>query len=203
MLRDNRGTDPALACHTCMTHCLRALGNLIWAIGLCVAAFTPAQAVTAGSVVLNTALKQHLLARERIVTPTSGGAALDNRVVVVSFFASWCPPCTTEFHALNELRKAFPDSELSIVAVNVFEAFDDNDAARMARFLATTTPQFDVVSGTAETRQRFGGIDRIPNVFVFDKLGEPVLHFIHRRGAQKMSVSAKEMRDAVISALER
>ena len=74
---------------------------------------------------------------------------------------------------------------------------------RLERFLRETDPPFVVVEGSAETRALFGDVARIPTVFVFDVRGEPVLHFIHERGASKMTVTAEELDAAVALAISR
>jgi len=69
------------------------------------------------------------------------------------------------------LTEAYASRPLTIVGVNVFEAFDDGDATRMSRFLADTRASFHLMEGTKSTIAAFGGIDRIPTVFVFDRAG--------------------------------
>jgi thiol-disulfide isomerase/thioredoxin len=49
------------------------------------------------------------------------------------FFASWCPPCRTEFENLNTLKAEFATA-IEIVAVNIFEAWDENDDERLTGF---------------------------------------------------------------------
>ncbi|RLA31899.1 MAG: hypothetical protein DRR03_09195, partial [Gammaproteobacteria bacterium] len=51
-------------------------------------------------------------------TPWSLTAARGN-VVVVNFWATWCPPCVAEMPALERLQKAFAGQPLQVVAVNV------------------------------------------------------------------------------------
>ena len=126
---------------------------------------------------------------------------LSDKAVVVTFFASWCPPCRTEFIHLNRIAAQFQAADLTIVAVNVFEAFDGNDEARLARFLDDTQPRFHVLEGNASIRRAFGEVERIPTVLVFDRAGRPVMHFIHARGAKKMSVTEDELRAALARAL--
>lgn len=126
---------------------------------------------------------------------------LDGKAVVVTFFASWCPPCRTEFNHLNRVAADFAAADLSIVAVNVFEEFDGDDAARMSRFLEDTRPRFHVVKGDEPIKQTFGNVQRIPTVFVFGRDGAQVMHFIHKRGAKKMSVDERELRTAIARAL--
>ena len=46
------------------------------------------------------------------------------RVVLVNFWASWCPPCRKEFPSLSRVRKLFKPSEFEVLAVNVGEEPD-------------------------------------------------------------------------------
>jgi thiol-disulfide isomerase/thioredoxin len=48
-------------------------------------------------------------------------AGYRGRVVLVNFWASWCPPCRKEFPSLDRVRKAFKPTELEVLAVNVGE----------------------------------------------------------------------------------
>ena len=156
-------------------------------------------AANAGDIRLGTALRSELLTLE----PISGklnAVDLDNHVVVVSFFASWCPPCRTEFEHLNVLNEEF-GNKVSVIAINVFESWDDNDAARMQRFLEDTKPSFPVVVGTEDIKRAFGEVQRIPTVFVFDTAGVAAMRFVHQRDAEKMTVGIDELREAVRAGL--
>lgn len=137
------------------------------------------------------------LRQELIDLPRIGDAPipqLDGKIVIVTFFASWCPPCRWEFEALNALRRKFDEKDLAIVAVNWFEDWDPRNAKnRMKRFLASTRPEFSLVSGNKTITERFGGIDRIPTLFVFDRSGQAAFTFIHLEGAKKMHAGESEL----------
>jgi len=152
---------------------------------------------------LRTELKTHLLGLQQIhpssysSSSLSTSEVLDERIVLVTFFASWCPPCLDEFKALNEVQDAIGSKDIVIIAVNVFEEFDNNDEARMTKFLSATDPQFTVVKGTDITREIFGNINRIPTLFLFDRNGEQAFKFVHARNAEKRSAETDELLNAI------
>lgn len=158
------------------------------------------RAIAAGdhSITLDPSLAQHLTSLPTLQDDTRlTSTNLTNHVVVVSFFASWCPPCRIEFKHLNRLKKQLAGEPLTIVAINAFEQFDDNDAARMPLFLNDTRPEFHVVKGNNDTLVRFGNVNRIPTLFVFDQRGNRVFSFIHARGAAKTSAHSDELLAAI------
>jgi len=126
---------------------------------------------------------------------------LENKPVIVTFFASWCPPCLEEFSHLNQLHKKYIDSDLKIIAINVYEAWDENDAERMDKFISTTSPAFPAVVGSENIRELFGGIDRIPTVYGFNREGELIYRFIHKRNATKTNASFDELDEAAMKLL--
>lgn len=48
-------------------------------------------------------------------------AQFKGRVVLINFWATWCPPCRKEFPSLGRVRKLFKPNEFEAVAVNVGE----------------------------------------------------------------------------------
>ncbi|MDE6735248.1 MAG: TlpA family protein disulfide reductase [Desulfovibrio sp.] len=43
------------------------------------------------------------------------------KVVILNFFATWCPPCRVEIPELVKVRDAYPESELLLVGLSVDE----------------------------------------------------------------------------------
>lgn len=123
---------------------------------------------------------------------------LDDRVVLVAFFASWCPPCKYEFPHLNTVQTAYDEKGLRIVAVNVFETHDGlSTPAKLEAFLDEVDPIFPILEGDAGTRRAFGNLDRIPTMFLFDREGALDFVFRHERDAEKTHLSEAELRAAI------
>ena len=116
--------------------------------------------------------------------------------LLVTFFASWCPPCTAEFRELNKLQAELGPDRIDILAINLYEGFfPDPDGKRLKRFLNRTEPQFAMVSAPEkeEITKLFGPVERIPTVFTFDGQGREIYRFIHEEGATKRNSSYEEM----------
>ncbi len=117
--------------------------------------------------------------------------------VVVTFFASWCPPCTDEFSHLNELVEREGEG-VSVLAINLFEDFGGKkNPARMTRFVERTAPRFNLIEGSEAIRMAFGDIDRIPTVVVYGRSGREVWRFVHERGAEKTHATLEDLAAAL------
>jgi thiol-disulfide isomerase/thioredoxin len=67
-------------------------------------------------------------------------AALRGQVVLVNFWATWCPPCVEEIPSLDRLQAQLASRGFTVLAVDVGE-----DAATVSRFLADKPVRFPVL----------------------------------------------------------
>ena len=152
----------------------------------------------AGPVTLDEGLRREIAGLDNLHGQHLAPGALERRVVVVAFFASWCPPCHAEFRHLIEIDAEFRGRGVTTVAINLFEGFGGLSSPAMLRaFLEKHDPAFAAVSGTAPIKRAFGDVRRIPTVFVFDGAGCEVFRFIHEQGAAKTNATAAELRAAI------
>lgn len=130
------------------------------------------------------------------VTAVRGGATesasansftlLDNRrmrlsdyagsVVVLDFYATWCPPCREETPHLVELHKRYNARGLQIIGLNVGGPEDRDKVPNFVReFKIPYTLAFP---DPAMTDLYLSDNDSIPQAFVFDRQGRLVKRFI-------------------------
>ena len=118
----------------------------------------------------------------------------DRKIVNVTFPASWCPPCRWEFEVPNTFRLKFDKKFLAIVAINLFEHWDQRNAKRrIDRFLTSTRPDLSLVFDEKAVTKRFGGIDRIPTLFGFDRSGREASSFVQLEGPKKIHARDSEL----------
>lgn len=63
---------------------------------------------------------------------------LKGKVVIINFWATWCPPCRREMGSLERLRLATKDKNVVILAVNIGEDIDT-----VLSFMGTVEPSPD------------------------------------------------------------
>lgn len=88
------------------------------------------------------------------------------RVVLVEFWATWCPPCRSTLQWLGELTQRYRDR----VAVVAFAVESPQEQVRsMASVLS---PDLKWAITDAPTAAAFGNITSVPTMFIFDRSGK-------------------------------
>jgi cytochrome c biogenesis protein CcmG/thiol:disulfide interchange protein DsbE len=86
------------------------------------------------------------------------------KVVVLNFWASWCPPCLEEFPSLIQLQRTMPN--VVVLAVSF-----DHDAEAYREYLADNHIDLLTVLDTSEASNRAYGTTRPPETFIIDRKG--------------------------------
>jgi thiol-disulfide isomerase/thioredoxin len=90
------------------------------------------------------------------------------KVVVVDFWATWCPPCRAEIPGYVELQRKYGPQGLVIVGVSLDQAGPDVVKA----FAAKYSINYPLVMGDETAVRAFGGVEAIPTTFLIDRSGQ-------------------------------
>ncbi len=91
---------------------------------------------------------------------------LAGRVVLVEFWATWCPPCRSTLQWLGELKQRYGDN-LAIVALAVESPQD-----QIRSTVSALSPALNWAIADAPTAAAFGDITSVPTMFIFDRSGK-------------------------------
>ena len=90
---------------------------------------------------------------------------LAGRVVLVEFWATWCPPCRGTLGWLGELQKRYGD-RLAVVAVAV-----ESPEAQVQKLVGELGLPLKWVQGSPELVRSFGDVSAVPTLLLFDRTG--------------------------------
>ena len=95
-------------------------------------------------------------------------AKLRGKVVIVNFWATWCPPCRREFPSMERLRQKLADKPLVILGVNEGETVDIID-----QFISTLDlqPRFPILLDFEGDAMATWPVRGLPTTFFIDKHG--------------------------------
>jgi len=96
------------------------------------------------------------------------------KVVIVDFWATWCPPCGALISNLAALHRAYGEKGLVILGI----ALDREGAEVVAPFVRQERVPFPVLLGNREVRDAFGRIESLPTTFIIDREGRIVRRMV-------------------------
>jgi len=100
--------------------------------------------------------------------------ALRGKVVLVNFWATWCPPCRRELPDIAALDQRFKGEGLVILAIS------DEEASTVKRFVADQKIGYTVLLDPGNKVKELFRVDGIPQSFVYDREGRLVAQ-VHNR----------------------
>jgi peroxiredoxin len=97
------------------------------------------------------------------------------KVVLVNFWATWCPPCRKEMPDLESLYTQFKDQGFVVLAIS------DEEAAKVTPFLAERSITYPVLLDPGRKVNEQFEVEGIPKSFVYDRDGKLVAQSIDMR----------------------
>ena len=92
---------------------------------------------------------------------------LRGKVVLVNFWATWCPPCRIEMPGFQRVYEKKRDAGFAIVGLST----DATGSAAVRAFLAERGVTYPVAMANGQAVRDFGGVNLLPSSFLIDRQG--------------------------------
>ncbi len=102
-------------------------------------------------------------------------AGLKGKIVLLNFWATWCPPCRKEMPDMEKLYRTYEKQGLTVIAVS------DEDRETVVNFLAKNNYSFPIALDPGRKVNSAFAVEGIPKSFIFDREGRLAAQAIDMR----------------------
>ena len=113
-------------------------------------------------------------------------ASLRGKVVLINFWATWCPPCRAEIPDLIALQEKYKD-RLQIIGISE----DEVSPAVVKRFATEHQMNYPIVMTSPELEKMFPGVSALPTSFIVDRQSRVVQKHV---GMLRAGITEQETR---------
>ena len=97
-------------------------------------------------------------------------SSFEGKTLLLTFFATWCPPCLEEIPTLIQLQNEYSDDGFSVIGLSV----DQGGPRAVKRLIEKKSINYPVFMADAQVMEDFGGVYGIPVAFLINKKGNVV-----------------------------
>jgi len=90
------------------------------------------------------------------------------KVVLINFWATWCPPCRAEMPDLVRLQRRHGKEGLQIIGIT----YPPESREQVRRFARSLKVNYPIILGTRELKARFSSDETLPLTVVIDRDGK-------------------------------
>ena len=94
--------------------------------------------------------------------------AYRGKVVLINFWATWCPPCRAEMPDLVRLQREHARHGLQIIGIT----YPPEIETRVRRFARSLKVNYPIILGTRQIKARFSSEETLPLTVVIDRDGK-------------------------------
>lgn len=118
------------------------------------------------------------------------------KVVLLNFWATWCPPCRRELPDLVKIHKDLGDKGVEIIGVSVSEEPPAGTSVEdhVAGFARKNNLDYPLVIASEDLPVLYGGINAVPTSFIINAKGEIVKTLV---GGRDEATFLKEIQAAM------
>jgi thiol-disulfide isomerase/thioredoxin len=93
----------------------------------------------------------------------------NGKVVILDFWATWCPPCRKGIPDLIAIQKEF-DKDVVVIGISL----DTDTKGEVVPFIQKFGINYTIAYASSDVIEKYGGVEAIPTSFVINKNGEIV-----------------------------
>lgn len=90
------------------------------------------------------------------------------KVILLNFWATWCPPCRAEIPELIKWQKEYENQGLQIIGIT----YPPTNRTKVRRFVRQNEINYPILFGSKKTKEIFTSADTMPFSVVIDRDGQ-------------------------------
>src|SRR5262249_21527082 len=95
-------------------------------------------------------------------------SAYRGKVVLINFWATWCPPCRAEMPDLIKRQREYAQQGLQIIGIT----YPPETRTQVRRFASSLKVNYPIILGTRQIKARFSAEETLPLTVVIDRNGK-------------------------------